>query len=218
MNIDINKKSSLLTDELRSQLKDVLSRIESKVTLATVIDGENEKSTELLDLAIDIASLSDKLEVIAYEKGEDTGFEEKIHADKFPVLSLLNSNGDYSGVKFHGVPGGHELNSFILAIYNLAGPSQNLNPATIESIKAIDKNLNIKVCISQSCHLCPDVVVATQRIAIENPNIETEMVDVMDFKDIRKKFKIMSVPAIIINDEVVKFGSKSIEEIIDLIK
>ncbi|MEF9951460.1 MAG: thioredoxin family protein [Clostridium sp.] len=218
MNIDINKKSSLLTDELRQQLKDVLSKINNKVTLATVVDTENDKSAELLDLAIDISSLSDNLQVIAYEKGEDEAFESKIHADKFPVLSLLNSNGDYSGVKFHGVPGGHELNSFILAIYNLAGPGQNLNPDTINSIKAIDKPLNIKVCISQSCHLCPDVVVATQRIAIENPNIETEMIDVMDFKDIRKKFKIMSVPAIIVNDETIKFGAKSIDEIIEIIK
>ena len=44
-----------------------------------------------------------------------------------PVVALLNKDGEYSGVKFHGVPGGHELNSFLLAIYNLAGPGQALD-------------------------------------------------------------------------------------------
>ncbi|MEG0372055.1 MAG: thioredoxin family protein [Clostridium sp.] len=218
MNIDMNTKSTLLNDDLRSQLKDVLSKLQKEVTLVTIIDPENNKSIELKDLAIDISSLSENIKIQVYTKGENLDIESKINADKYPVLSLVDSDGNYSGVKFHGVPGGHELNSFVLAIYNLSGPGQSLSKDTLDAINAINKKTNIKVCVSQSCHLCPDVVVASQRLAIENPNIETEMIDIMDFKDIRKKHKIMSVPAILINDEVIKFGSKSIDEIIDLIK
>lgn len=63
---------------------------------------------------------------MSYTTKGKCGNRRKINADKFPVVALINSNGEYSGVKFHGVPGGHELNSFILAIYNLAGPGQAL--------------------------------------------------------------------------------------------
>ncbi|MBR8646094.1 hypothetical protein KEH51_25995 [[Brevibacterium] frigoritolerans] len=77
-------------------------------------------------------------------KGENAEIEEKINADKFPVVALLNSNGVYSGVKFHGVPGGHELNSFILAIYNLAGPGQALDSAVLNSIKGISKKRTLR--------------------------------------------------------------------------
>ena len=129
-----------------------------------------------------------------------------------------DKNKDYSGVKFHGVPGGHELNSFILAIYNLAGPGQAIDEDLLKEIKAIDKDTNIKVVVSLSCTLCPDVVVASQRLAMENKNIETEMIDLSLFEDIKRKYRIMSVPAIIVNDEKVHFGSKKINEILDLVK
>ena len=214
----VSKKSSLLNDAMRAQLKNVLDRMEKEVTLVSIVDLENEKSIELRDLILDIADLGDKLSAEIYNKGENLEIEEKVHADKFPVVSLLDHNKEYSGVKFHGVPGGHELNSFILAIYNLAGPGQQLPESVLESIKSIDKPVKVKVCVSLSCHLCPEVVVAGQRIAIENKNVETEMLDISNFKEIRDKYKIMSVPAIIVDDEEIHFGAKKIDEIINLLK
>ncbi len=130
----------------------------------------------------------------------------------------MNESGEYSGVKFHGVPGGHELNSFILAIYNLAGPGQALDAAIAESIKAIDKDVNIKVMVSLACHYCPDVVVGAQRIAILNKHVEAEMVDISQFPELKTKYKVMSVPAMIINDQDVIFGAKKINEIIEAIQ
>lgn len=73
------------------------------------------------------------------------------------------------------------------------------------------------MCVSLACHLCPDVVVSSQRIAIENKNVEAEMIDISNFKDIKDKFKVMSVPAIIVNDEQIYFGAKKIDEIINII-
>ncbi|MGM9925715.1 MAG: FAD-dependent oxidoreductase [Bacillus sp. (in: firmicutes)] len=210
-------KSSLLNDAMRGQLKGIFAKMASDVTLVSIVDESLPKSVELRDFLLDIAELSDKLHLELYNKGENPEMEEKIHADKYPVVSLLNANGEYSGVKYHGVPGGHELNSFILAIYNLAGPGQALDASILETIKSIDKKANIKVMVSLACHYCPDVVVGAQRIAVENPNIEAEMVDISQFPDIKKQYKVMSVPAMIINDEQVVFGAKKIDEIAALL-
>ena len=170
------------------------------------------------DLVLDISNLGDKLNAEIAIRGSNKDLEEKIHADKYPVVALLDSNKEYSGIKFHGVPGGHELNSFIIAIYNLAGPSQALDNTILNEIKSIDKKINIKVAVSLSCHLCPDVVMASQRLAIENKNIEAEMLDLSEFPELKSKYKIMSVPAIILNDEQLFFGAKKIDEIVSLIK
>ena len=210
-------KSKLLNDALRAQLKGVLDRLEEEVTLVSIVDKDNAKSLELRDLVLDIADLGKKVSSEIYNKGENLDIERKINSDKYPVVALLDKNKDYSGVKFHGVPGGHELNSFILAIYNLGGPGQQIADETLNKIKAIDKNINIKVCVSLSCHLCPDVVVSAQRIAIENKNVESEMIDISNFKDIKDKFKVMSVPAIIVNDDNIYFGAKKMDEIINII-
>ena len=210
-------RSALLNDALRGQIATVLGRMENNVTLVTIVDPTNEKSIELRDLVIDIADLGDKLEAVVKTKGEDTELEAKVNADKFPVVAFLDKDGNYAGVKFHGVPGGHELNSFLLAIYNLAGPGQALDTSVLEAIQAIDKKVNIKVAVSLSCHLCPDVVVGAQRIAIENPNVEAEMLDIANFPELKTKHKVMSVPCMIVNDEKVTFGSKSIQDMLNFI-
>ena len=210
-------RSALLNDALRGQIATVLGRMENNVTLVTIVDPTNEKSIELRDLVIDIADLGDKLEAVVKTKGEDAALEAKVNADKFPVVAFLDKDGNYAGVKFHGVPGGHELNSFLLAIYNLAGPGQALDASVLEAIKAVDKKVNIKVAVSLSCHLCPDVVVGAQRIAIENPNVEAEMLDIANFPELKTKHKVMSVPCMIVNDEKVTFGSKAIQDMLNFI-
>ena len=215
---NVSKRSKLLNDGLRSQLKGVLARLEKNVTLVSIVDESNSKSIELRDLILDIADLDERVNAEVYNKGENVEVENKIHADKYPVVALLDSDKKYSGVKFHGVPGGHELNSFILAIYNLGSAGQQISEETLNNIKKIDKDINIKVCVSLSCHLCPDVVVSSQRIAIENEKVEAEMIVISNFKEIKDKFKVMSVPAIIVNDEQIYFGAKKIDEIINLIK
>lgn len=214
---DKNRKSKLLNDALRNQIKSILSMMEKEVTLVSIVDETMEKSIEFMDLILDMASLGEKLNVEIYKRLENPEMEAKVNADKLPVVALLDENKNYSGVKFHGVPGGHELNSFILAIYNLAGPGQAIDQALLQEIKRFDKKTNIKVVVSLSCTLCPDVVVASQRLAMENENIETEMVELSLFEDIKRKYRIMSVPAIIVNDDKIHFGAKKINEILDLI-
>lgn len=215
---NVSKRSKLLNDGLRAQLKGVLARLEKNVTLVSIVDESNSKSIELRDLILDIADLDERVSAEIYSKGENIEIENEIHADKYPVVALLDNNKKYSGVKFHGVPGGHELNSFILAIYNLGSAGQQISEDTLNNIKKIDKDINIKVCVSLSCHLCPDVVVSSQRIAIENEKVEAEMIDISNFKEIKDKFKVMSVPAIIVNDEQIYFGAKKIDGIINIIK
>lgn len=212
-----NRKSKLLNDVLRNQIKSILAMMEKEVTLVSIVDETLEKSIEFMDLILDMASLGEKLKVEIYKKSENPEMEVKINVDKLPVVALLDENKNYSGVKFHGVPGGHELNSFILAIYNLAGPGQAIDKTLLQEIKAFDKKTNIKVVVSLSCTLCPDVVVASQRLAMENENIETEMIELSLFEDIKRKYRIMSVPAIIVNDDKIYFGAKKINEILDLI-
>ncbi|MGL5822871.1 MAG: FAD-dependent oxidoreductase [Sarcina sp.] len=211
-------RSSLLNDALRGQIKSVLDRMENEVTLVSVVDESDAKSLELRDLVLDVTDLGDKLKAEIYIKGENKEIEAKINANKFPIVAFLDKDGIYRGIKFHAVPGGHELNSFLLAIYNLAGPGQAIDGKVLDSIKALDKKVNVKVAVSLACHLCPEVVVGAQRIGIENDNIEVEMLDIALFPEIKEEFKVMSVPAIIVDNEKLYFGAKKIDEIVKMLK
>lgn len=214
---DIHRYSNLLNDDLRLQLKGIFDKLDKNVTIATFIDEDNEKSIELKNLVLDIEELGEKINTKVYKKSDNIDLENTYGIDKTPAIVILDENNEYTGVKFYGVPGGHELNSFVLALYNVGSKGQPISDEVKNQIQNINKKVNLKVCIALSCHLCPDVVVAAQRMAILNKNIEAEMIDISLYKDVKDKYNIMSVPALIVNDEEIKFGHKKIEDILEII-
>jgi thioredoxin reductase (NADPH) len=65
--------------------------------------------------------------------------------------------------------------------------------------------------------MCPDTVLAAQHIAAKNKNVTAEIYDLRHFEKIKKQYNVMSVPCVLINDAVVSFGKKNIEQILELI-
>ena len=212
------KEVELLDSNLKEQLKDIVSKFENNIELVVIKDSSVEKSSMIENMVKEISSVSNKLKFISFEKGENSELEKKIKADRFPTIAILDKNGDFSGIKFSSLPSGHELNSFILAMYNIAGPGQKISEDTMKNIKNISSPVNIKIGISLSCTKCPETVQAAQKIAVENKNVNVEIIDVFTFPDFKEKYDIMSVPAMIINDKDIFFGQKNIDEVIEILK
>jgi thioredoxin reductase (NADPH) len=210
------QSTSLLDEALKEQLAPILERLENQITLLAILEEGSGFSQELRDFLTEFAGLSDKVGVEFLNKGEDPVREQGVNATLFPTVALLGPDGAYTGVQFHGVPGGHEINSFILALYNAAGPGQAVSAETLAKIRAVDRKVSFKIGVSLSCALCPDVVTLTQLMALKNPLIEAEMIDAARFPDFKNKYAIMSVPAIVVNDEKIAFGKKSLEELLEL--
>ena len=134
-------------------------------------------------------------------------------------MRVYRKGGDWSGLAFHGVPGGHEFTSFVLGLYNAAGPGQALDEAVLEGVRGIDKKKDIKVLVSLSCTMCPELVTAAQRLAVENDNITAEVYDLNHFPEIKDEYKVMSVPCLVINDgEKIAFGKKNAAQLLDILK
>jgi thioredoxin reductase (NADPH) len=106
----------------------------------------------------------------------------------------------------------------VLGLYNAAGPGQALDEATRQQIGAITHKTDLKILVTLSCTMCPDLVAAAQRIAAINPNVTAHVYDIRHFEDLKNRFKVMSVPCLIINDETVSFGRKALPEIMGLIE
>ncbi|WP_432204691.1 FAD-dependent oxidoreductase [Cetobacterium somerae] len=210
-------QSRFLDEGIISQLKGIFERFQSNIKIVSVLN-DSEISGNIKEFLNEISNISNKISLEIYKKDENIELEKKIELDCTPTIAILDSNDNFRGVKFSGLPSGHELNSFILALYNIAGPGQELNEELKGKIKAIDKKVNLKIAVSLSCSLCPEVVTGAQRLAIENSNIKAEMIDIFAFPELKKKYNIMGVPALIIDDKHISFGKQSIEEIIKKIK
>lgn len=212
------ENTEFLDSSLKGQLADIATRFENPIELVVIKDPSIEKSFEIEGMVREIASVSDKIKFTSLDKGENSELEQKIKAERFPTIALLNSKGEFSGIKFSALPSGHELNSFILAMYNTAGPGQKISEETKEAIKNVTAPVDIKIGISLSCTKCPETVQSAQRIAVENKNVNVEVIDVFTFTEFKEKYDIMSVPAIIINNKDIAFGQKNIDEVLNLIK
>ena len=121
------------------------------------------------------------------------------------------------GLAFHGVPSGHEFTSFVLGLYNAAGPGQAIDSDTKRQIASITSTVNMKLLVTLSCTMCPDLVVAAQHIAAENPHITAHVYDIRHFENLKNQYHVMSVPCLIVNDEHVFFGKKNISQLLPLL-
>ena len=197
-------KMTFIDEQMLPQLNAVFSRLTCNLTLE-VHTGSDAKSPELLNAMQELASLTDRLNIVEVKNDADA-----------PYVRLVKDN-TFTGLAFHGVPGGHEFTAFILGIYNVAGPGQGLDEADKAAIEAISKPLKFKILVSLSCTMCPDLVVAAQRMASLNPLIEAEVYDLNLFPKLKDKYRVMSVPCLVINDDKISFGKKNISELLKLI-
>ena len=127
----------------------------------------------------------------------------------------------FTGLAFHGVPSGHEFNSFVLGLYNAAGPGQPLDDDLKARAEAIDTPIDVMILVSLTCTMCPETVLAAQRIASLNPNVRAEAYDVAHFPELKDQYGAMSVPCIVINhpggEQKVEFGKKSVPQMLTLL-
>ena len=77
--------------------------------------------------------------------------------------------------------------------------------------------MNMKLLVTLSCTMCPDLVVAAQHIAAENPHITAHVYDIRHFENLKERYNVMSVPCLVINDDKISFGKKNMEQILQLI-
>ena len=221
------KPGELFSDATRQQLNVVFGRMVRPVTLALELD-DTPLSTELrgfIDALVALSGGKLKSTVVDGEyKKDDTGratFDvEHVLPAARPCVRMV-VDGEPTGLAFHGVPSGHEFNSFVLGLYNVAGPGQPLDDDLIERAKSIASPLNIMILVSLTCTMCPETVLASQRIASLNPAVRVEAYDVAHFPELRDHYGAMSVPCIVITradgTQRVEFGKKSIPQMLELI-
>ena len=199
----------LFTKEMRQQLDTVFTRMKQPLLLKLYLD-KRPISAELESFISALVAISDKLELEVCDRQAQETFA--------PCVEVCLADGTPTGLAFHGVPSGHEFTSFVLGLYNAAGPGQVLDEITRQQITAITNETNMKVLVTLSCTMCPDLVVAAQRIAAENPNVTAQVYDVRHFENLKEQYNVMSVPCLVINEEKVLFGKRNIQQILEQLK
>lgn len=209
---DESGEENFITSEMRQQLEVLFEKFQKKVIVKALLD-QSQLSGEMNSFLQEFSGISEKVECLTEQVSDKSEPDETI-----PALLVLREDGSETGIRFHGIPGGHEFNSFVIGLYNAAGPGQSVSLEEEDRIHRLDKELTIKIAVSLSCTMCPTTVMSAGRVAAKNGKVKAWTYDLAYYPELKKRYQIMSVPCMIINDKVVEFGKKSVEELLTVLE
>jgi alkyl hydroperoxide reductase subunit F len=192
----------MLDADLKVQLKSYLERVSQPIEIAAFPDS-SDASRQMMELLGDIVEASPLVSVL--QNTEAPG--------RRPSFSV-NRPGGGVGIRFSGLPMGHEFTSLVLALLQTAGYPPKVTPEIVAQIQALDGDFHFETFVSLTCHNCPDVVQALNLMAVLNPRITHEMVEGGQFQDEVAARKIMGVPTVLLNGEYFSNGRIELEEIL----
>ena len=192
----------MLDANLKNQLKAYLEKVTQPIEIVAFLDT-TDKSQEMLALLKDIAALSNKI----------TLTERPADGERAPSFSL-NRTGSDMGIRFAGIPMGHEFTSLVLALLQVGGQPPKADAAVIEQVKNLEGDFLFETYISLSCQNCPEVVQALNLMAVLNPNVRHVMIDGALYQDEVNARQIMAVPTVYLNGEIFGQGRMGLEEIL----
>lgn len=206
----------MFNEEIQGQLREVFEELKGDVTIALFTkEGECLTCEETKAYMQEVEELSDKLHLVEYDMEKNSDLAEKYNVQMVPSIVLLDSNKEYHGIKFNGIPAGHEINSFIPALLEVSGHVSEMPKELEERIMKIDKPMNIKVFVTLSCPHCPGAVQKAHKLALMNPMIDAEMIEAETFGELSMKHNVSGVPKIVINDQYDLLGNQPIQEFLN---
>lgn len=209
----------LFNDEVREKLTEILKELKDEVNVAFFTQEiECAACRDARAFAEEFAGLSDKIKLETFEFVENKDVAEQYGVDKIPAMVLLDKDKNDYGVRFYGIPGGYEINSFLTALSEVSGNREELPEELRQRVQAIDQDVHIQVFVTATCPYCPGAVVTGHRLAMENPHIKADMVDATVYPELSMKYGVRGVPKIVINEDRDLVGAQPITEFLKILE
>ena len=192
---------TLLNQEITEHVKKKLADLAGPVRLVMFTqEFECEYCKEARQLVEEIAALSDKVMAEVYNFVTDKEKAEQFGVDKIPAIAVVGAE-DY-GVRFYGLPSGHEFVSLLEAIKTVAAGQSPLETATLDFLRALDRPVHIQVFVTPTCPYCQGAAILAHRMAVASPQVRADMVEATEFPQLAIQYQVMGVPRTVINETV----------------
>jgi glutaredoxin-like protein len=209
----------LFDEKVGKQIAGILAGMRDPVNLAFFTqETECRSCADAHDFAAGISSLSEKIRLSVYDFEKDRATADAIGVDKIPAFALSDGAGRDLRVKFYGVPGGYEINSFLTSLLEASGNREQLPLPVASRVAAVVRDVHIQVFVSLTCPYCPGAVSTAHRLAMENRKIRADMIDGGLFPHLVQKYRVSGVPRTVINESHDLAGAQPIEMLLDVIE
>jgi len=190
----------MLDGNLKQQLQAYLGRMTRPIEIVATFD-DSDAAREMRELLEEVSALST---LITFVQRAPDG---TVRAPSFSV----NRAGEDTGIRFAGIPMGHEFTSLVLALLQAGGHPPKVEATVVEQIEALDGDFDFEVYVSLSCQNCPEVVQAINLMAVLNPRVRATMIDGALFQAEVESKQILAVPSLYLNGQPFGQGRMTVE-------
>jgi glutaredoxin-like protein len=206
---------NIIDDATRKEVQEIFKNLTGEVKLIVfsrdntiIIPGyECPTCKDNETLIQEIGALSDKITCKVYDHLRDKDEVQACRIDKIPA-TLVHGNDD-SGIRFFGIPSGHEFSALLNAIKIVSSGDPCLSQETLDMLSKITDPVHIQVFVTPSCPYCAPAVELAHSMALGNNNITADMVNANDFPELAQQYTVHTVPKIIINEHYHTEGALS---------
>jgi glutaredoxin-like protein len=143
---------NLLNDDIRQQVSDYFQQMKEPVQV--IYFGKKndcEYCDETRQMVDEITSLSDKLELAIYDMDDDQALASQYKVDKAPGIVIAGLDGDQIldyGIRFSGIPSGHEFSSLVHDMILVSGRDSGLSLETRDFLKDLEEQVHLQVFVT----------------------------------------------------------------------
>ncbi len=193
----------LINAEIEKDLKELFSELKEEVKILFFSrKNECEYCAEIAQLLAEVGALSAKLSYQQYDFDENETERKQFAIDDAPVFVLAGKNGEEIiayGIRFYGLPSGHEFASLIKDLILVSGRDSKLQPETRSFLSSLKKPVRLQVFVTPTCPYCPQAVILAHQMAMESKMVTADMVEATEFPELASRFNVSGVPQTTIN-------------------
>lgn len=196
--------TNLLNDDIRMQVSEIFSELQEPIHVLFFGKEEDcDYCSDTQQLLEEVTSLSDKIELSIYNLETDEAIAKQYKIDKTPGFVIAGKDGDQIldyGIRYAGIPSGHEFSSLINSFLLVSGRDSKLGEDIRKMLKELDQPVNMYVFVTPTCPYCPQAVILAHQMALESPMVESEMIEATEFPELSMHFNVSGVPQTTINE------------------
>lgn len=170
---------------------------------------------ETKDLMLELGTLSKKVRVKVYDFVKDGDEVLKYNIKKIPAVAIVAKTD--CGIRYYGVPEGYELPVLIDTIIDVSKGKTSLSETIKTRLAEITKPVHLQVFVSPTCPYCPKMARIAHQFSIENENIRSDVIEMVEFPYLAQRYSVMSVPHVVINENTSFIGAHPPEIFIEQI-
>ena len=148
----------------------------------------------------ELAELSDNISVEVHDFENENEKASEYNIDRVPAIAVVGAR-DY-GIRYFGIPSGYEFSSLLEDIVDVSQGTTDLAPETKDKLKNITTETHIRVFVTPTCPYCAPAVRLAHKMAIENENIRSDMVEAQEFPRMAQRYNVRGVPRVVINENI----------------